>query len=173
MSDCSAIAIVGLACRLPSAPSPDAFWRLLRDGRDAITDVPPDRWNSAVVDESMPGLLRGGFIDRIDEFDAEFFGLSPKEVAVMDPQQRLVLELAWEALEDAGIVPKELRGSRTGTFVGAISGDYGELLRRRGVLTRHALTGTNRGIIANREHDRRRGAVVGARRCSPSVREPA
>ncbi|HEY2536926.1 MAG TPA: type I polyketide synthase, partial [Solirubrobacteraceae bacterium] len=150
MSEDLAIAVVGLACRLPGAPSPDAFWQLLRDGRDAITDIPPDRWVSAGVDESMPGLLRGGFVDRIDEFDAEFFGVSPREAAVMDPQQRLMLELAWEALEDAGIVPEELSGSRTGTFVGAISGDYGELLRRRGVFTRHTLTGTNRGIIANR-----------------------
>src|SRR4051794_25225475 len=98
----------------------------------------------------MPGLLRGGFVDGIEEFDAEFFGIAPKEAAVMDPQQRLALELSWEALEEAGIVPGALQGSRVGVFVGAIAGDYGELLRRRGALTRHALTGTNRGIIANR-----------------------
>src|ERR1700704_704514 len=116
-----AIAVVGLACRLPAAPSAGAFWRLLREGRDAITDAPSDRWPKDGLSEmeaSMPGLLRGGFLDRIDEFDADFFGISPKEAAVTDPQQRLVLELSWEALEDAGIVPEEVRGTQTGTFVG-------------------------------------------------------
>nr|MDQ3935742.1 polyketide synthase [Actinomycetota bacterium] len=155
MSKGGAIAVVGLACRLPGAASPDAFWRLLRDGRDAIADAPADRWAAdglSELDAAMPGLLRGGFLDRIDEFDAGFFGVAPKEAAVMDPQQRLVLELSWEALEDAGMVPGDLRGSRTGTFVGAMSNDYGDLIRRRGAaaLTRHALTGANRGIIANR-----------------------
>ncbi|HEX8052017.1 MAG TPA: type I polyketide synthase, partial [Thermoleophilaceae bacterium] len=155
MTESSAIAVVGLACRLPAAPDPDAFWQLLREGRDAIGDAPADRWDTdalAGAEKSMPGLLRGGFLDRVDEFDAEFFGISPREAAVMDPQQRLILELSWEALEDAGIVPDDIDGSRTGTFVGAISGDYGELLRRHGgeAITRHALTGTNRGIIANR-----------------------
>ncbi|MFL5912519.1 MAG: beta-ketoacyl synthase N-terminal-like domain-containing protein, partial [Gaiellaceae bacterium] len=79
------IAVVGLACRLPGAPSPEAFWRLLRDGRDAVTDAPPDRWppdRLSELAESMPGLRRGGFLERIDEFDADFFSISPKEAAV-------------------------------------------------------------------------------------------
>ena len=149
------VAVVGISCRLPGAPSPDAFWRLLRAGEDAISDAPTDRWaldELSVADSALPGLLRGGFLERIDEFDAGFFGISPKEAAVMDPQQRLTLELGWEALEDAGIVPDGLRGSQTGVFVGAISSDYAGMLYRRGAeaLTRHALTGTHRGIIANR-----------------------
>ncbi|MEA2373135.1 MAG: hypothetical protein QOH12_3529, partial [Solirubrobacteraceae bacterium] len=144
-----------MACRLPAAPTPDAFWRLLREGRDAISDVPSGRWETGRVsaaDAATPGLLRGGFIDRVDGFDADFFGISPREASVMDPQQRLVLELSWEALEDAGIVPGDLRGSQTGAFVGANAGDYGDLLRRGGqaAASRYALTGTNRGIIANR-----------------------
>jgi acyl transferase domain-containing protein len=100
----------------------------------------------------MPGVLRGGFLDRIDGFDPGFFGIAPREAAIMDPQQRLILELSWEAFEDAGLVPAKLVGSQTSVFVGAISSDYAELLNRRGpkALTRHALTGTQRSIIANR-----------------------
>ncbi len=154
VSETAAIAVVGLACRLPGAASPQAFWQLLRDGRDAITDVPAGRWELDVLsdeDRALPGLLRAGFIDEVDAFDAEFFGVSPREAAAMDPQQRLVLELAWEALEDAGIVPQRLRGTAAGAFVGAIAGDYGELVRRvAATITRHALTGLGRGIIANR-----------------------
>ena len=142
------IAVVGVACRLPGASTPRAFWELLRDGRDAITDVPADRW---AVDVSLPELARGGFLDRVDLFDAEFFGISPREAAAMDPQQKLILELAWEALEDAGIIAAALAGTATGTFIGAIAGDYGELTRASAAtITRHALTGTNRGVIANR-----------------------
>jgi len=149
------IAVVGLACRLPSAPDPEAFWHLLHDARDAIGDAPDDRLPAEGRSElaaSMPGLLRGGFIDGIDQFDADFFGIAPNEATLMDPQQRLLLELSREALEDGGMVPEALASSETGVFVGAISGDYGELVKARGAqfLTRHALTGTNRGIIANR-----------------------
>ncbi|HWX44222.1 MAG TPA: beta-ketoacyl synthase N-terminal-like domain-containing protein, partial [Solirubrobacteraceae bacterium] len=153
-----AIAVIGMACRLPGASSPAALWRLLREGREAIVDTPAERWEldgqpgaDAAIRE-LPGLRRGGFLERIDRFDPSFFGIAPREAAMMDPQQRLILELSWEALEDAGIVPASLRGTQTGVFVGAISSDYASLLSRRGVaaLTRHASTGTQRGIIANR-----------------------
>jgi acyl transferase domain-containing protein len=150
------IAVIGVSCRFPKASSPDAFWTLLRDGESAITDTPVDRWEMHGLSESdlasMPGVLRGGFLDRIDRFDPGFFGIAPREAAIMDPQQRLILELSWEAFEDAGIVPGRLAGSQTGVFVGAISSDYAELLQRRGpeALTRHALAGTQRAIIANR-----------------------
>jgi acyl transferase domain-containing protein/NADPH:quinone reductase-like Zn-dependent oxidoreductase/acyl carrier protein len=157
VSDGSAIAVIGVSCRFPMASSPDAFWRLLRDGASAITDTPVDRWDlddlSAPAPSTLaPGVLRGGFLERIDHFDPDFFGIAPREAAIMDPQQRLILELSWEAFEDAGIVPGALAGSQTGVFVGAISSDYADLLRQRGAeaLTRHALTGTHRGIIANR-----------------------
>ncbi|MFE9560500.1 type I polyketide synthase, partial [Streptomyces sp. NPDC006487] len=132
------IAVVGWSCRLPMASGPEDFWKLLRNGESALS-------------EGMHGR-RGGFLDGVGEFDAAFFGISPREAAVMDPQQRLVLELAWEALEDAGIVPDTLRGSRTGVFVGALRDDYANLLYQQGAeaITPHAMTGLNRGIIANR-----------------------
>ncbi|MFE1802952.1 SDR family NAD(P)-dependent oxidoreductase, partial [Streptomyces sp. NPDC059517] len=150
-----AIAITGLSCRLPQAPDAGAFWELLRAGRSAITEVPPDRWNP---DEVLPdaserhraGLRRGGFLDRLDGFDAEFFGISPREAVAIDPQQRLFAELAWEALEDASIVPETLRSTSTGVIVGAIAGDYAALAQRGGAITQHSLPGLNRGVIANR-----------------------
>ncbi|MGW3892887.1 type I polyketide synthase [Micromonospora chokoriensis] len=140
------VAIVGVACRLPGANDPAAFWRLLAGGRDAITEAPAARWGSA---EARP---HGGFLDRVDGFDPGFFGIAPREAAAMDPQQRLMLELGWESLEDAGIVPDALAGTRAGVFVGAIGDDYATVIRRLGVdgITPWTLTGTNRGIIANR-----------------------
>ncbi|MFC9916739.1 type I polyketide synthase, partial [Streptomyces sp. NPDC127197] len=144
-----AIAIVGLSCRLPKAPDKSAFWELLRDARHAIGEVPEDRWNA---EELPPAARHGAFLDRVDAFDPGFFGISPREASMMDPQQRLMLELAWEAFEDAGIPLRQVRGSRTGVFVGAIANDYAVLLNRQGLsaVTQHSLTGTQRAIIANR-----------------------
>ncbi|MEJ2858518.1 MULTISPECIES: type I polyketide synthase [unclassified Saccharothrix] len=143
--DQDAVAVIGMAVRLPMADGPAAFWDLLRDGRDAITDAPEGRWGKG-------GVNRGGFLDAVGDFDAGFFGISPREAAAMDPQQRLVLELAWEAVEDARIVPADLRGSRTAVFVGSIRDDYASLLYQHGdaAVTQHTVTGTHRGIIANR-----------------------
>ncbi|GHH83869.1 hypothetical protein GCM10018793_47010 [Streptomyces sulfonofaciens] len=143
------IAVVGLSCRFPSADSPAEFWRLLHEGRHAIREAPAGR---------APGLdrlgtpPRGGFLDDVAGFDADFFSIAPREAAVMDPQQRLVLELAWEALEDARIRPATLRGSRTGVWIGAISDDYATLSGRLGpgAITQHTFTGLQRGVIANR-----------------------
>ncbi|MCX5387493.1 type I polyketide synthase [Streptomyces sp. NBC_00083] len=142
------IAVVGMACRLPGADGLSAFWNLLRDGTSAITDVPADRWG----EESTSAVTRGGFLDGVADFDAAFFSLSPREAAAMDPQQRLVLELAWEALEDAGIVPDSLRGSPTAVFVGTLRDDYTNLLYQHGAeaIAQHTMTGVNRGVIANR-----------------------
>ncbi|MEH1125591.1 SDR family NAD(P)-dependent oxidoreductase, partial [Micromonospora sp. CPCC 206061] len=144
------IAVVGLACRLPQAPDPDAFWRLLRDGTSGITETPADRWDAEAL--AQPDIRHGGFLDHVDAFDPEFFGISPREATAMDPQQRLMLELSWEALEDAGIRPGTLNGSRTGVFVGAIWDDYATLLHRlgAGAITPHTVTGLHRSIIANR-----------------------
>ncbi|WP_323139142.1 SDR family NAD(P)-dependent oxidoreductase, partial [Streptomyces platensis] len=141
------IAVVGLACRLPKASTPEEFWRLLRDGGDAITEAPEDRWES----EELP-MRHGGFLDQVDRFDPGFFGIAPLEAVTMDPQQRLMLELSWEALEDAGVVPDALRGSRTSVFVGAIWDDYATLMSRQGIgaIGRHTVTGSHRSIIANR-----------------------
>jgi 5-hydroxydodecatetraenal polyketide synthase CpkA len=155
VSDDDAIAVVGISCRFPGASNPSAFWRLLREGSSTIAEVPPGRWDLeglSAEDRSLPGVLRGGFLESVDRFDPDFFGIPRREAAIMDPQQRLVLELSWEALEDAGIVPGGLRGCQAGVFVGAIASDYSHLLQQHGVgaITRHALTGTARGIIANR-----------------------
>jgi len=138
------VAVVGMSCRLPGARDPEAYWQLLVAGREAITDVPPGRPGTAVG--------RGGFLEHIDRFDPSFFGIAPREAAAMDPQQRLMLELSWEALENAGIVPGQLHGNAIGVFVGAISGDYAVLLDRQGpgAITSHTVTGLNRGVIANR-----------------------
>ncbi|MFC5663845.1 type I polyketide synthase, partial [Kitasatospora misakiensis] len=144
-----AVAIIGLSCRLPQAPDPRAFWDLLRRGASGITEAPADRWSGPELD-GTPG--RGGFLDRIDTFDPVFFGISPREATLMDPQQRLMLELAWECLEDAGVVPDRLRATQTSVFVGAIAADYSTVLQRHGLeaITPHTVTGLNRGIIANR-----------------------
>ncbi|UJW29736.1 SDR family NAD(P)-dependent oxidoreductase [Saccharothrix sp. AJ9571] len=147
------VAVVGIACRMPKAPSPAIFWRLLEQGLDGIAEPPVNRWDAG--DPSGVGSPRsgqGGFLDEIDRFDPDFFGISPGEAVAMDPQQRLMLELSWEALEDAGVVPATLRGSQTGVFTGASSGDYEKLLFRNGSadVAAHTATGTNRGIISNR-----------------------
>ncbi|MFF4371362.1 type I polyketide synthase [Streptomyces sp. NPDC001594] len=154
----SRIAVIGLSCRLPQAPDPEALWRLLGDGVDAVTPLPADRRDPAVLhgpDAAAPGRTDsrpGGYLDRVDAFDAAFFGISPREAAAMDPQQRLVLELAWEALEHAGIVPSALRGEHAGVFVGAMWDDYATLSRRHGpeAIGRHTMTGLHRSVLANR-----------------------
>ncbi len=125
------IAIIGIGCRFPGkANDPDTFWRLLTEGVDAITDVPPDRWDIASYYHSEPGkpgksIARwGGFIEGIDRFDCAFFGVSPREAARMDPQHRLLLEVSSEALDDAGQDARRLSGSNTSVFVGISNYDY-------------------------------------------------
>jgi len=127
----NAVAIVGMGCRFPGgADAPERFWALLRDGIDAITEVPPERFDLAAhydPDPAAPGKIyarHGGFVERIDEFDAAFFGIAPREARRIDPQQRLLLEVAWEALEDAGQPPHALAGSNTAVVVGIASHDY-------------------------------------------------
>jgi acyl transferase domain-containing protein len=120
------IAVIGLSCRLPGGVAgADAYWQLLRDGVDAISEVPADRWDNAALydaDPDIPGRISsrwGGFVAGVDRFDAAYFGISPREAVRMDPQQRLLLEVAVEAIEDAGIRFEQLAGSETGVFVGA------------------------------------------------------
>jgi myxalamid-type polyketide synthase MxaE and MxaD len=131
-SDSEPIAIIGIGCRFPSASGPDAFWRLLRGGVDAISTVPEARWDADAFfdpDPLVPGktISRwGGFIEGADLFDAAFFGISPREATRMDPQQRLLLEVTWEALENAGVLPERLQGSDTGVFIGISHSEYSD-----------------------------------------------
>ncbi|MCG0285572.1 type I polyketide synthase [Streptomyces sp. PSAA01] len=147
----TAIAVVGVSCRLPSAQDPARFWQLLTGGMSAVSQVPPGRWSDdEAADTGATGW--GAFLDEVDRFDPEFFGISPREARAMDPQQRLALELGWEVLEDAGVLPAEVRGEDTGVYIGVTADDYGVLDRRRGsaAIAHHTLTGLNRSVIANR-----------------------
>lgn len=129
------IAVIGLSCRFPGAADSEAFWELLSNGVDAIGEVPAERWDRDSYfspDPEQPGKIytrHGGFLKDIDQFDARFFGLSPREAVTMDPQHRLLLEQAWIALEDARIPVDRLVGSRTGVFVGITSADYAGLVK--------------------------------------------
>ncbi len=151
------IAIVGMGARMPGAPNLEAFWELLHNGVDAITEVPPERWDVEKFYDPNPGtpgkmVTRwGGFINDVDKFDAHFFGISPREAVRMDPQQRLLLEVTWEALEHAGIVPQTLAGSKTGVFVGIGNHDY-SLLQHGDVENMDPYVGTGNAlsIAANR-----------------------
>ncbi|MFE3599647.1 beta-ketoacyl synthase N-terminal-like domain-containing protein, partial [Streptomyces sp. NPDC059142] len=144
-----ALAIVGVSCRFPGAENPDALWRLLAAGGSSVGEVPADRWTGPAAEQTP---RRGAFLEDVAEFDAAFFGISPREAPFVDPQQRLALELGWEALENARIVPERVRGSRLGTFVGVTGDDYGQLLSPHvhALATQHAMLGVQRGVIANR-----------------------
>src|SRR5579872_581629 len=129
------IAVIGAACRFPGAGDLTEFWSLLQSGTDAIGPMPEDRWDVAGSfhpDPARPGKMytrEGGFIADIDKFDAGFFGISPREARRIDPQQRILLELTWDAMENAGIVPARLAGSQTGVLVGISFSDYAALQR--------------------------------------------
>ena len=151
------IAVIGMACRFPGAADPAAFWDLLRSGRSAFREITSDRWDINAwydPDPGQPGKMnarRAGLLDRVDDFDPGFFGISPREAIQMDPQQRLALELSWEALEDAGLRPDVVRGSRTGVFVGVVWHDYENSARKAGSeITVHSGTGQALSIVANR-----------------------
>ncbi len=131
LADAEPIAVVGVGCRFPGgADTPDAYWELLRNGKDAMTDMPDDRWNVDSYydpDPEAPGKMyvkQGAFIKSVDKFDPEFFSITPKEAAGMDPQQRLLLETTWEALENANIPADKLFGSQAGVFIGISTFDY-------------------------------------------------
>ena len=127
------IAIIGMGCRFPGANDIDAFWQLLHNGVDAITEVPPSRWNINDYYDPNPGtpnkmyIRTGGFIDNVDQFDPDFFSISPREAMRMDPQQRLLLEIMWQGFENAGLVPSNFAGTKTGVFIGISNNDYSTL----------------------------------------------
>ncbi len=154
------LAIIGIGCRFPGgSDSPEAFWRMMCAGTDAISEIPPDRWSIHTHYDAKPGRADksitkwGGFIKNIDQFDPAPFGASPREAECMDPQQRLLLEASWEAFEDANQPLDKVRGSNTGVFVGISTTDYTTLQISTGVRNTpdvYSATGTAVSIAANR-----------------------
>jgi acyl transferase domain-containing protein len=152
------IAIVGVGCRFPAgADTPERFWDLMRSGVDAVREVPADRWDIDAYfdpDVSAPGRMNsrwGAFVDDVDLFDAGYFGISPREASRMDPQQRLVLEVAVEAFERAGQPADRLAGSRTGVFIASTMLDYGDRqYDRPEEIDAYSITGNRHCFIANR-----------------------
>lgn len=154
------IAIIGIGCRFPGGVNDaESFWQLLVEGRDAVSEVPADRWNVERFYDAEPGIAgksiakRGGFLDQIDQFDPQFFGISPREAPYIDPQQRLLLETAWEAIEDAGQVLDLENGTDIGVFMGVSHNDYQNIqgggTDRKGISS-HSPTGSAHSIAANR-----------------------
>lgn len=149
------IAIIGTACRLPGGiVNKEQLWSLLAEGEDAISKMPLQRWNwpdNIDVDNKHKGIDVGGFLDEIATFDASFFRISPKEAELMDPQQRILLELSWECLEEAGYSAKAVSGGKVGVFIGASGSDYNRLLDRRPEeIDAHYGIGTSMAILPNR-----------------------
>src|SRR5450756_188855 len=146
------IAIVGMSCRAPGgSTSPESYWALLENGGDGVGPL-PRRWSRELLRrlEVVTGGLtqEGGFLDAVEDFDAGFFGISPREAVEMDPQQRLILEAVWEALERAGIRAEGLRESQTGVYLGSMAGDYGT--RSPEAMTMWTATGTTSSVLAGR-----------------------
>ncbi|MFZ2509532.1 MAG: beta-ketoacyl synthase N-terminal-like domain-containing protein, partial [Gordonia sp. (in: high G+C Gram-positive bacteria)] len=177
------IAIIGLATRFPKAGStPESTWQALIDGVDGITDLPEGRWTEFTADPRLAALIadanvQGGYLDDVAGFDADFFQMSPREVEMVDPQQRLALELTWEALENAHLPASDLRGEPVGVFMGTSTNDY-QMLATLGLgegaseTAAYALTGTATSIVANRisyYYDFRGPSVAIDTACSSSL----
>ncbi|NBD34623.1 MAG: hypothetical protein GVY30_01335, partial [Chloroflexi bacterium] len=151
------IAIIGMGCRFPGADGVQAFWDLLSNGRDAITEVPPDRWDVDAFYDPNPQAKGkivsrwGGYLEDLDQFDATFFGISPREAAQLDPRQRVILEVAWEALEDGGVPPLSLAGTSAGVFVSTLKDDYGSrIFDDFDIIELYSGTGSANTVVANR-----------------------
>ena len=153
------IAIIGMGCRFPGADDPEAFWKLMENGVDAVKEIPGARWSIEDFydpDPDAPGKMStrwAGTLDSIDRFDPEFFGISPREAVAMDPQQRLLLEVAWEALENAGQGPRALSVGQTGVFVGMTGDEYAQLFYQAGdlsVFNTYFASGIARSVASGR-----------------------
>ncbi|MGY4653367.1 type I polyketide synthase [Mycobacterium sp. URHB0021] len=150
------IAVIGIDCRFPGAPDKEAFWQLLMDGKVADTEIPSQRWNVDTYYDRDGGAgsmntRRGHFIDGVDAFDNDFFGIAPIEAAALDPQQRLLLQTSWRAVEDGAIDPRSLKGTSTGVFVGMMSSEWSSLqLIDFADLTAFRGTGSGYFMSANR-----------------------
>jgi acyl transferase domain-containing protein len=154
------IAIIGMGCRFPGgANSPEQYWDLLANGVDAISEIPSERWDAELLYDPDPEAVGkvvsrfGGYLDQIDQFDPYFFGIAPKEASLMDPQQRLLLQVAWEALEDAGLSRDRLVGSLTAVFVGLHSHSVDYYLMQTRALDEidvYTGTGTSHSVTGGR-----------------------
>lgn len=152
------IAVIGVGCKFPNAANHQSFWELLKEQKTGISKVPEDKWNSSMYyheDFGQPGKMNtewGGFLEGIYDFDPLFFGISPKEAPHMDPQQRLMLEVVWQALDDAEIDYTKLRGTKTGIFNGAVWNDYALMSNKLGdaSIGKYTATGNHHSIISNR-----------------------
>ncbi|MGB3180583.1 MAG: beta-ketoacyl synthase N-terminal-like domain-containing protein [Cyclobacteriaceae bacterium] len=147
-----AIAIVGMACRLPGSASLEAFWQMLEGNASGISEASAKRWNKQEIEKVAPGAITlGGYLDHIDTFDADFFGIAPVEATQMDPQQRLLAETAWHAMEHAGIPAAKLSQKETGVFIGISSTEYSSLsISNLNVLNAYTGIGNAGSIAANR-----------------------
>ncbi|MGB6181884.1 MAG: polyketide synthase Pks13 [Rhodococcus sp. (in: high G+C Gram-positive bacteria)] len=172
------IAIVGISTRFPGAGhTPDEMWEMLAAGRDGITDLPDGRWSEFLGDKRIADAVdatvtKGGYLDDVKTFDAEFFAMSPREAANVDPQQRLALELTWEALEDARIPANELKGTQVGVFIGTSTNDYQMIAVSDPDPHPYALTGTSSAVVAGRVsyyYDFRGPSVAMDTACSSSL----
>jgi 3-oxoacyl-[acyl-carrier-protein] synthase II len=154
------IAVVGMGCRFPGANSPEEFWQLLQDGKDAITSIPDERWheqNDSIRADSSGRTCPtfptwGGFVPHLREFDPSFFRIAPKEAISVDPQQRLLLEVSWSALENAAIPPEQVQGSQTGVFIGIAAVDYWHQLlsRNNAEIDAYLTTGNTHSLASGR-----------------------
>ncbi|UTH76435.1 SDR family NAD(P)-dependent oxidoreductase [Chromobacterium sp. IIBBL 290-4] len=173
------VAIVGMACRFPGAEDYTQFWDNLRAGRDSVGEIPPERWDwrafwgDSVVEPGKTRAKHAGCIDNVADFDPLFFGISRASAEMIDPQQRIMLELSWACFEDAGIPPSRLAGSRMGVFLGAFNHDYKERQERMALpIDEHRSTGVAASVIANRIshfYDLRGPSIVLDTACSGSL----
>lgn len=149
------IAIIGLSSKFPGANSVEEFWENLLAGKSSISTVPPERWDwqkqhGDLNQNGKNSVNTGGFISNIDKFDPTFFGISPAEAKLMDPQQRILLQQVWKALEDSGHKPSLLSGEEVGVFIGAFTNDYNNLLIKEGINEGHTVAGNDHSVLANR-----------------------
>ncbi|WP_043638441.1 SDR family NAD(P)-dependent oxidoreductase [Chromobacterium haemolyticum] len=150
------IAVVGMACRFAGVDSPEALWRGLLDGADGVSEVPAQRWDAERYFDADPDAKgriycrTGSFLDDIASFDAGFFGISAREAAMLDPQQRMLLEVTWEAVERAGMTAAELKGSATGVFAGVMHQDYAHRFRRADDVDLYTASGNAPSVLAGR-----------------------
>ena len=152
------IAVVGMACRLPGGiDSPQALWEALLEGRDMVTEIPRERWDSDEYydpEKGTPGRSNskwGAFIDDVAGFDPEFFGINEREAIAMDPQHRMLMEISWEAVEHAGLRPDAMSGTATGVFIGMSHDDYVMVTNDAGLYDQaYAFTGTPFSMASGR-----------------------